>query len=372
MNALDYLDWRGDLPFACSPVNGADLVLFTLLGKADLSGTGADGDTPVPLPEAFGSYFRMNAENNAAAFVASHHTVPMFDKVRSCERYREVSLAMFVNKIVPEKTEQFSALTIRLNGVSFVTFRGTDDTLVGWKEDFRLAAMTGIPAQLDAEKYLLSVAKTFDGPIVVTGHSKGGNLAVWASVKAPESVQDRILNVVSYDGPGFPKSVLSSPEYLRIAHKIVSVVPEHSVVGMILNHAGTQQIVRSQTSGISGHDPLTWEMNRSGLIPAPSLSDTSTSFHNTQDDVFSKMDQRQLDELVEGIFGVIDASGAVRISDFSNGTLKKMIATARGLGSEPEVYVFMKALLGGTIRRKGIQLFDRFFPGDPEAGKETV
>ncbi|MDO4493078.1 MAG: DUF2974 domain-containing protein [Clostridia bacterium] len=361
-NAIDYIAWRGDLSFDISPLNEADILLFTFVGTPDLTGFVPADAGAVPLPEALDAYYAAHPETGQLGLIGSTYTLTAMERMRHAERYSGVLLTMFANKVIPEITEQFSALTLRSNGLNFVTFRGTDDSLTGWKENFLLACRTTMEAQNDAVRYLTRVANAFDGPIVVTGHSKGGNLGVWAAVNAAPEIRERIVSIVSYDGPGFNADLFGKPEYAELESRITTVVPESSVVGMILRNAGALRIVRTNTMGITGHDAFTWEMDRRGLLPAEDLSETSRAFHKTLEDVFSRMNEEELCKLVDGIFEVLDASGAANLSDFSQGTLRKLIATARSLGSEPEVYVFIKALLGGTIRRTGLQLWDKLFP----------
>ena len=155
-NALDYIDWRGDLSFAAVPVNEIDKYIFTCIGKPDYTGIIPADDKTVTVNEAVGSYFATHEDaGDKLGLIASASTLPMLRKIALSDRFRDIELSGFINKIVVEKTEQFSALTVfSPDGVKYVSFRGTDDTIVGWKENCELAVKKVVPAQLDAKAYL--------------------------------------------------------------------------------------------------------------------------------------------------------------------------------------------------------------------------
>ena len=160
----------------------------------------------------------------------------MLRKMAASRRFRDMKLNCFVSWLDTEKAEQFAALTIETgDGLLYLSFRGTDDTLAGWKEDFLLACLPEIPAQKMAVQYVRDVARQYPRKrLRLGGHSKGGNLAVYAGVYAPGSVQKRIHAIWSNDGPGFHDDLLDLPEHQRVADRTVSTVPNSSVVGMLL------------------------------------------------------------------------------------------------------------------------------------------
>jgi len=350
-NILDYVDWRGDLSFFASPVNEIDKYLFAVIGKPDYTGIIPADSEEVSIRTAVNGYFERYPDAEKLGLIASQYTLPVLKKLAVSERYQGVRLSHFINKVILEDTEQFSALTVRADGVSYISFRGTDDTIVGWKENCELAVKDTVPAQRDALNYLIEVADTFEGPIVVSGHSKGGNLAIYAACNAPEKLQKRITEVYSYDGPGFLQSFLESEGYLRMESRITTVVPYKSLVGMLLNQAGTLQVVQAQEAGVVGHDGLTWDVTREGFVLAPELSDMSKIFRSSMSDTLNEMETEDRGELVEEIFEALCSTGAMTLSEFSDHTVKQLFEVAKTFRKSDEVRGFFSKMAGKSLRQ---------------------
>ena len=211
-----------------------------------------------------------------------------------------------------------SALTVHgPNGKLYITYRGTDDTLIGWKENCELAILDSVPAQRDAAAYLETVAAQFPGPIVVSGHSKGGNLAVYAAVNARKDIRDRIEKVISYDGPGFLNDFFKQPGYLDIEDKIMTIVPNASLIGMLMRHAGRLDVVDCKRDGPLAHDIFLWNLLPSGFKRTRKLSEKSEVFHHAIDQTLNKLDMQKRQELVDEIFDVLSSTGADNLLDFT-------------------------------------------------------
>ena len=160
-----------------------------------------------------------------------------------------------------------------------LSFRGTDDSLIGWKEDFNMAFQYPVPAQRAASAYLDTVARLWDGPIVLVGHSKGGNLAIYAAMNADAKVQNRIRHIYSLDGPGFPSEIVTSPAYRRIQPKVTKIVPSSSIVGMIFETPEPCRVVSSDSDGIMQHSAFTWLVDGDQFVTEPDLSSSSQLFN---------------------------------------------------------------------------------------------
>lgn len=185
----------------------------------------------------------------------------IFRLICDSRRYGKIRLNYFVSDFDAEKELQFAAVTLFLGERSiFVSYRGTDESLVGWKEDFNMSFMESIPAQRRAAAYLLKTARYTEGRIALGGHSKGGNLAAFAAAYATGQVQRRICRIYSFDGPGFRKEFYARPGFLAIADRFCKIVPEESMIGMLFaNHAG-YRVVRSYGRGVIQHDLLRWKI----------------------------------------------------------------------------------------------------------------
>ena len=205
-NILEYLDWRGDLTLSERPFNEVDNLILAEICYLDFSGFVPAGfqTQQVTLQAAASAYFAAHPETNMGVLVPDQIPV-LVEHAAKTARFGDIRLLGYVNRIDEETQTQFSALTMLLpDGSAYVAFRGTDDTIVGWKEDFNMAFTPEIPAQKYAAEYLRQVSGTLPfRPLLVGGHSKGGNLAVYASVFCGQEVQKRILAVYNNDGPGF-------------------------------------------------------------------------------------------------------------------------------------------------------------------------
>lgn len=315
----DYLLFRGDLDYTTAPVNEIDEMVFASLGKADYTGILAENET-AKYVDAFNAFFTLHGEqeNKALGLLESPILMKTLHAVSECRRYVDISISRFVNKVSPEKTEQMSALTVHgPNGKLYITYRGTDDTLVGWKENCELAILDSVPAQRDAAAYLESVAAQFPGPIVVSGHSKGGNLAVYAAVNVREDIRDRIEKVISYDGPGFMNDFFKQPGYLCMKDKITTVVPNASCIGMLMRHAGRLDVVDCRYDSPRAHDFFSWNLLPGGFKRTQQLSEKSMVFHNAIDQTLNELDMQERQELVDEIFDVLSSNGADNLLDFT-------------------------------------------------------
>ena len=231
-NLLDYLDWRGDLTLAQDPFNEVDNLILAELSFVDFKGivpAPGKGES-VNLRQAAEQYFaRFPAGEKIDMGVLVPSEIPeMLRKMAISDRFRDMKLNCFVDWLDVEKAEQFAALTIETgDGLLYLSFRGTDDTLAGWKEDFNMACVPEVPAQKMAVTYVEQVAKQFPRKkLRLGGHSKGGNLAVWSGVFCPAAVQRRVAAIWSNDGPGFHDDILDLPQHQQVADRIRQMVSE--------------------------------------------------------------------------------------------------------------------------------------------------
>ncbi|MDE5715280.1 MAG: DUF2974 domain-containing protein [Anaeroplasmataceae bacterium] len=192
--------------------------------------------------------------------------IRLLKAIRESARFEQVHANYFLNLFHVEKIEQFCAVTFQFENFSYIAYRGTDLTLLGWYEDFNMALMDQIPAQEDASKYLDIVCSLLglNEMIYIGGHSKGGNLAVYAAVFCSEYIKKRIIRIYDHDGPGFHKDIFNTKEYLSIEHKIAKTTCKESMVGILLIHTEKMEFVDSSGIGIMQHDPFNWKINKDG------------------------------------------------------------------------------------------------------------
>ena len=348
----DYLYFRGDLSFETSPVNEIDQMVFASMGKANFSEVLGENET-ASYGDVFNAYFSLHGkdENASMGLLASPVMMKTLHRISQCPRYAGIKVSHFVNIISEEHTEQLSALTILgPDGKVYVTFRGTDDTLVGWKENCMLAVLYRVPAQRDAAEYLDTIARCFSGPLVLCGHSKGGNLAIYAGSKARPSVQKRIEKIISYDGPGFMTEFLSQAGYQRMKDRIVTMVPNSSIVGMLMDTAGKTDVIACEKDGAAAHDLFAWALGPDAFVRAGGLSEKSRKFHKAINKTIEDMTTPERYELVDELFQVLYSTGAVTLSDFTDHTLKQAVKIAGKFRKAKEIKQFLHLLARFTIQ----------------------
>ena len=202
--------------------------------------------------------------------------IELLEVVSKSQRYKEIKVFGFLNDIDDERTKQFAAVCYQWEeDKRWIIFRGTDETLIGWKEDFMMTYSDLIPAQTDAIEYLKKQAETFSGTLNVSGHSKGGNLSLYASAMQDEAVQNKIEQIYCWDSPGVHRSILDTEGYQRVVSKAKRYIPQDSIVGLMLESQVPYHIIESQGSGISQHSALMWNIEEDYFVELTELTRNS-------------------------------------------------------------------------------------------------
>ncbi len=254
-NLLDYLDWRGDLTFGNAPLCPVDTLVLSALSYVRLD------EVLSPDPKAEPERLSALAARLAALAVQSKNEEILQAAAKSA-RFGALRLFAAQSELDKQSGIQFFAYSLLLPGQQmYVCFRGTDSTLVGWREDLRMSYECPVPAQLRAVEYLRAVAAAYPlRRIFVGGHSKGGNLAMYAAVNVGPEVRERIRRVFNHDGPGFCDGTMATPAYREMRERIDTYVPESSIVGVLLEHETDYRVVKSDVKGLAQHDPITWQV----------------------------------------------------------------------------------------------------------------
>lgn len=349
-NILDYLDWRGDLEFQRDPLNEVDNLVFSVLSYMDFAGAvpTLEEAGSVSLADAAETLKQMPEQITAPITSAFFSRLPvLLEKCAGSARYRDVRLSHYVNRVSFDEAEQFSALVFSTDDTThFVAFSGTDDTLVGWKEDLEMSFRDVVPAQRSAVEYLDLVMSHLPGVFYLGGHSKGGNLAVFAGANISSEMQPSILLMYNNDGPGFQRAVIESPGYQRVANKILTFLPKSSVVGMLLNQSGHYHVVDSDETGFMQHNAFSWEVIGRTFVYQEGLSTASLKFNSALREWLDTVSLEEREDFVTVLFTILEATGARTLKDFTQDKLtnaKAMIATFKQL--EPETQGLMKSLL---------------------------
>ncbi len=352
-----YIKKYGDYTFMEKPINDVDsLVLcqFCYLKFDGMVPLVTENKRSVTLQELaahkdFERLFldtRFEKENRA-----------LFEAMARSRRFRSLKMNCYINIVETEWETQFSAVTFLLEDTTlYIAYRGTDETIVGWKEDFNMAFQSPVPGQAYAVKYLNMVTGRLRNRFYMGGHSKGGNLAVYAAMNCTEEVQARIIKVYSMDGPGFRKEVIEKCRYEAIKDKVVKILPHSSLVGMLFETTPNVKVVESRTFGLLQHDPFTWLIEEDDFVYVKGIYETRRFADDTLNEWLISLDEEQRKIFVDTLYQVVSASKAENLIDFS-ADLKKsmngMIAALKEVDEETKQALkkIIKALFDITFER---------------------
>lgn len=337
-NLSEYLAWRGDISFEEVGLTLVDALLLSQISYVNLTGIIGDGAerTECTILEASELFWSRHTkkEMEKCVSVAVRTSGIQLEEMAATKRFRNLILRNYVSIINDVKQEQFAAVEIVLGkGLSYISFAGTDDTLIGWKEDFNMCFLSPVPAQIDAKRYLERVIADQGSQCYVGGHSKGGNLAIYSSVKCRKSCAKKILHVYNFDGPGFDKEFVTSPEYLERKQKIETWIPEASIVGLLLEHEDAYQVVKSSASGLMEHDATSWEVMGSEFIRAPKLLESSRRVADGLKNWMDGLTAEELENFCNAIFSVLTATEAKTLADLTQDMFKSVTTIIHSLNT---------------------------------------
>lgn len=246
-------------------------------------------------------------------------------RVVTSNRYKDIESCFYVEDTNDLIEKQFSAVTFLLpNNTMYISFRGTDSTLTGWKEDFNMAFMLPVPAQKEALNYVEKVTKLIPRKFYIGGHSKGGNLAVYAGCNLSNNLSTRIIKIYSHDGPGFIKEFLTTSNYQNIKDKIEKIVPSSSIIGMLLYTNENYKIIKSSARGILEHDPFSWLINENNFIILKKLSDGTVFTNKVINDFLSSLSKKEREIFIDSLFTVLKSTNLTTLDEISKNFIVKL------------------------------------------------
>ena len=327
-NIIDYLKWRGDLLFESVPFCDVDALILSQLSYTRMSGI--VGESFLGQRTTIGEMAEIAlAEKTRLKQVDEDEE--LWQAVKDSPRFRDLQLTGYVDRFDVASEKQFSAVTVLLPGnVAVVVYRGTDLTIVGWKEDFNMSFSDCVPAQLEGVAYIEAAAKALPArQLYVCGHSKGGNLAVYASAFCCEEVQNRILAVRNFDGPGFSEENVATDGMKRVLARTKTFLPQSSVVGMLLEHEEDFTIIHSRTLGLLQHDLYTWEIVGPGFVIEEERTSSSQFIDTTLKAWLKSMPKSKREDFVEAVFSILDDCEVVTLKELFSG--KNAVAVMKNL-----------------------------------------
>lgn len=316
---MDYVRYYKNVSFDEVAFNDLDSLIFTQIVYADLAEI---------VPNERGKYilFSDAVRLFLKKFSGMEKKLPRFMKevyellknLRENQRYQNVRMYHYVKIVDHEK--QFCAVTLRLPGMVYVAFEGTDTSIIGWKEDFMLTNVFPVPAQRCAISYLNDTIGIFDSSVFVGGHSKGGNLAMISSMLASPKIRMKIKKVYNFDGPGVRKKEFESTVYKRMCRKLKMFVPEDSTVGMLLMHPKNYSVIKSHASGLWQHNPFTWECF-GGIFVSSKLTSRSENLEKSNLEFIGSLDEKERGRIIEVLFSIFEK---LEITDTSQIKIPKL------------------------------------------------
>ena len=337
---FDYLKWRGDLSFSQVPPNAVDALIFSALAYIRFAGTvEATPNVPVPLNIALDELFTEPTFNER---LRVKHDLELLNAISSSPRFRNCHIYQYRDILIPEEETQFAAVTFLLDdGSGFIAFRGTDYTLTGWKEDFNMSFQDTVPAQRLALEYAQEIGAQFLIPLRFGGHSKGGNLAMFAAIQAPELLRRRILGVYNNDGPGFREYITENPAYLEMVPRLHTFVPQSSVIGMLLEHEEPYTVVKSKQIGLLQHEFYNWEVEGPSFVTLQETAVDSRFLDMTIKNWLNEMPIEDRNQVVDAIFAILSSAGTDNVFEIlhpknvrnyirvltSDGSLRQVLST---------------------------------------------
>ena len=354
---FDYITWRGDLEFTKSPLNPVDSIIFSQLSYLPFDDIvpGSDEKDGISIKNAakiLGDRLRIAQQlsvKSASTPVAMFKKDPvLLETLASSNRFGNCRLFGYINHIDIDLEVQISAICISTgDGSTFIVFRGTDFSFVGWKEDFNMSFCETIPAQHKAVEYLEKMAPLIKGPLRLGGHSKGGNLAIFAASFCGKRIQKRITEIYSNDAPGFHGNIINSMGFNAIRGRIHSYIPQASVVGMFLESGCKSKVVKSTKIGLLQHELYSWEVTHNDMVYVDDVTLGSRFFDKTVRGWLAGLDNKQREQYLKALYGVLVASEAKSVPELESSWLK---ATGRMLKSLGTMDKPTRTMLHNTLK----------------------
>lgn len=309
-NINDYIKWRGDIELKVSEFNEIDSLILSRFSYLPFEGL-MKKEEKLTIEELSDRFEKSDKNKLEILWPDDSELLPLLGKSK---RFGKMIATDFINKFDSEQEKQFSVITVLLpDDTIFISYRGTDNTIIGWKEDFNMSFKSHIASQLDSVKYINDIAKKYQKQIRIGGHSKGGNLAVYATVFANDDVKSRIINVYNNDGPGFADDITNTKEYKEMIGKVHTYIPQSSVIGRLLNHEEKYTVVKSVQKGIMQHDLYSWQVQGTKVISLKEVTNGSEFVDKTIKQWLDNVEPKQREIVIDTIFDILSTTEAESI-----------------------------------------------------------
>ncbi|MER0123720.1 DUF2974 domain-containing protein [Streptococcus sp. ZJ93] len=328
-NLLNYIEEVANHDFYDLPLNRLDILALTEISYLPFDGLVSSDFTIQQLNRLDHVIAQFEERNHGdtpnLSVTITPDRVKLLHLLKNAKRFKAIKPLAYIDDYNKEEEKQFAAITYKVGQDKLVTiFRGTDDTIIGWKEDFHMTYMAEIPAQQSATQYLNSILQLPNYTVYVAGHSKGGNLAIYASSQMAIADQKRIAQIIAYDSPGVHPSIIASSGYQAIKDRIQPIIPQNSIVGMLLETPDNAEIVESKAFGLLQHISFSWEVEGHDFKLAPALTENSIQVDETLKTWTASLNDEELKRFFDLLFGMFIDAGIERLNDFTIDTPKKI------------------------------------------------
>lgn len=323
----DYLTWRGDIPFSVDPFNEVDNLVLCIISYINFRRFPELLTRNPREAVSLRDICQKLTQEDEQLGLSQLSYIPVAQQAAQTERFAGTRMFAFEDR--SDQETQFAAVSFLLPDKSvFVAFRGTDTSLVGWKEDFNMSYLSAVPAQIRAAAYTEEIAAACpDRGLRIGGHSKGGNLAAWAAIHISAPLQDRLLAAYNNDGPGFSHDMVDSAAYRRVADKLHTYIPESSIVGILLEHAEDYAVIDSSNRSIMQHEPMSWNVEGPRFVHLGQRSPMGKVSDDLLRQWIGSMTPQEREQFTDALFDILSMSGKTRtLEDLRAGGLAKMAA----------------------------------------------
>lgn len=370
---IDYIKWRGDLSFDIDDLNEVDIAILSQLPLLNIQDVFSKNEFEegILISDLVNKIYSIYKNSQLGLIIPGHINETLYEMANS-NRYKNLIVSDYIREVDEENIVQFCALTIHIDKhLSCVIYSGTDDSIIGWKENFMMLYEEEINAQRKAKEYFENISKKyFNRKYIIVGHSKGGNLSTYAAVNVNKRLRNKIKFVYCFDSPGFLTDIYLKPGYHELENKIKLIIPQCSIVGMLFNHREDREIVKANSKGLLQHDITTWEVKHNHFITTDELDKEAIHVDNVIKTLISTYTIEEQIRIVDSFFAILaceDNKYLINLKNKKKALLQAYLKTNKE--DKKILFTIFKTLVKDNIIRNG--LISNFIEFD-KINKETL
>lgn len=367
-NIIDYIKWRGDLTFSKSDINLIDIFILAQTPILDLDGIVStyknDVQNKIKIKDINKKYINIHKDEKELGLLIPIEFRTLLNEMSQSKRFRSIEAFEYINIIDEKKEEQFSAMTFNLKeDLNLICFSGTDDTIIGWKENLNMIFSRKIPSQDRAMEYVKYISEKYPGKIITAGHSKGGNMSLYGAMGVNI---DCLQSVYCFDSPGVNEITANSDRYKQVLPLVTEVIPNSSIVGKLFIHQEKVLVVNSNKEGFYQHDPFSWEILGRDFVYAEKINEDSIAIDSKIKEILSEMTEEEKIAFSDSCYKLLTTPNAIKLIDLE-GKSMNLISAYFKLSKEDKKSInkpvlklikekyFQKALLSGFKEFRSIK-----------------